>query len=386
MPFSRTIMPDVCLERVALINYVTRIHFGFGAVNVLADELKRLQFRHPLIVSDRGVFAGCIAAAVEHQLGARAIYLDTPSNPTEAAARDAAALYRAKECDGFLAIGGGSPIDLAKAAALLATHEGPISTYALANNGLERIRSNVPSIIAIPTTSGTGSEVARATVIVMADGAKRAIGSPYLIPKVAICDPELTLGLPPVLTAATGFDALAHCIETYCSPNINPPAEAIALAGMKRATAFLERAVADGSDRQARWHMLMAALEGGLTFQKGLGAVHALSHPLGELGLHHGTINAILLPHVLRFNAPNIVAKLESMSSAVGLREASGVIDYLSDLIVRVGLPTRLADVGVRVEQVTAISRKAELDSCNATNPVPLRASDYEAIMRAALP
>jgi 4-hydroxybutyrate dehydrogenase len=373
------------LDRVILINYITRVQFGFGAINSLSGEVSRLAFKRPLVVTDRGVLGAGIADLLERHLPSFVVFSDTPSNPTEAAARAAGELYRRERCDGLIAVGGGSPMDLAKAAALVVTHDGPLVSYALVNGGFDRITSNVPGVVAIPTTAGTGSEVARATVIIMADGSKRAIGSPHLIPKVAICDPELTVGLPPLLTAATGFDALAHCIETYCSPVINPPAEAIALNGMVRAVTFMERAVADSSDREARWHMLMAALQGGLAFQKGLGAVHALSHPLGELGVHHGTVNAILLPHVLEFNAPRIGPQLTAMANALGLKWSADVIAHVAGLIRRVGLPDRLGSLGVTEAHVQPMSQKAERDSCNATNPPPLRAKDYEVIMRRAL-
>lgn len=382
---SETLAAPDAVDRVVLINYITRVQFGFGAANALGDEASRLAFRRPLVVTDRGVLGAGAADLLKQHLRSFVVYPDTPSNPTERAAREVAAIYLREQCDGLVAIGGGSPMDLAKAAALVVTHDGPLSSYALVNGGLDRIGANLPGIAAIPTTAGTGSEVARAAVIIMADGSKRAIGSPYLIPKVAICDPELTMGLPPNLTAATGFDALAHCIETYCSPVVNPPAEAIALNGMVRAISFMERAVTESSDREARWHMLMAALQGGLTFQKGLGAVHALSHPLGELGVHHGTVNAILLPHVLEFNAPNIGLKLKMMSKALGLARSDDIIGHVADLIRRVGLPDRLGKIGVADEHVSTMSQKAERDSCNATNPVPLRADDYETIMRRAL-
>jgi alcohol dehydrogenase class IV len=368
---------------VALINYVTRIHFGFGAIGRLPAELHSLQFRKPLIVTDPGVQR--VLPGLFAKIADGALFADTPQNPTEASARAAAEAFVANRCDGIVAIGGGSPMDLSKAAALVVTHGGSLSSYALANGGLERISSNVPPIIAIPTTAGTGSEVARATVIITDSDGKLPIGSPYLIPKVAICDPELTLGLPPMLTAATGFDALSHCVETLCSPNINPPAEAIALDGMMRAVRYLERAVANGTDREARWHMLMASLQGALSFQKGLGAVHALSHPLGELGVHHGTLNAILLPHVIEFNRPRIEGKLQILSRALGLDGAGGLPDFFRDLARRAGLPATLSDLGVTEAAIRSTAAKAERDSCNATNPVPLKADEYETIMRRAM-
>jgi alcohol dehydrogenase class IV len=370
---------------ITLINYITRIHFGFGAVIRLTEEIANLNFSRPLLVTDRGLMETRIPNLILGMIPNAVIFFDTPQNPTEQSTRLASEAYAKSACDGIVALGGGSPIDLAKAAALLVTHQGPLSSYALANGGLDRIRPDIPSIIAIPTTAGTGSEVARATVIVTDGGAKLPIGSPYLIPKAAICDPDLTLDLPAKLTAATGFDALAHCVETFCSPKINPPAAAIALDGIRRVVRFLERAVKEGDDREARWHMLMAALQGGLTFQKGLGAVHALAHPLGELGVHHGTVNAILLPHVLRFNRSHITSKLNVLAIELGISAQCEVASFFSDLAQRCGLPTTLREIGIRPDVLSSVPEKAEKDSCNSTNPAPLTASSYEKILRSAL-
>jgi 4-hydroxybutyrate dehydrogenase len=259
----------------------------------------------------------CLGADV-----AEAVYDGTPPNPTEAAVHDALEAYRAHGADGIVAIGGGSSLDLGKAVALLATHPAPLAQYASVEGGAPRITPAVAPLIAIPTTAGTGSEVGRGSVIVLNDGRKLGFLSAHLLPKVALCDPELTLGLPAGLTAATGMDAMAHCIETFLSPLVNPPAEAIALDGLRKAAAYIERATRDGQDREARWNMMMAAMEGAMAFQKGLGAVHALSHPLGALPglkLHHGTLNAVLLPAVLRFNASSVGDKMQRLAAAMGL-------------------------------------------------------------------
>ncbi len=373
------------VDCVTSINYVTRIHFGFGAVARSAHELEGMNIRRPLLVTDRGLLETGIPDLVRASIGDAVLFSDTPQNPTEKSARQAAQAFIDNACDGFVALGGGSPIDLAKAAALLVTHEEPLSFYAIANGGVDRIGPDIPSIIAIPTTAGTGSEVARATVIITDIGAKLPIGSPYLVPKAAICDPELTLGLPAQLTAATGFDALSHCVETFCSPTVNPPASAIALDGIQRVVRFLKRAVDKGSDREARWQMLMAALQGGLTFQKGLGAVHALAHPLGELDVHHGTVNAILLPHVLKFNRPHIEPKLEILAPQLGVSGPADVPRFFRDFAERCGLPITLRDIGIPMDVVHSVPSKAEKDSCNATNPAPLNTSDYRTILREAL-
>src|SRR3954452_3065928 len=271
---------------MALISYLTTIRFGCGLLSEIPEDLDALSIRRPLIVTAKGVIA---AGLLERLFAAmpsgmpQLVFDEVPSNPTEEAAHAALSHYRDHNCDGLVALGGGSPIDLAKAVAVLATHPTPLAQYAAVEGGLERVTDRVAPVIAVPTTAGTGSEVGRAALINLADGRKLGLVSPHLIPKRAICDPDLTLGLPPRLTAATGMDALSHCIETFLSPRFNPPAEAIALDGAGRIMRFLERAFADGADREARSELMMGALEGGLTFQKGLGAVHGLSHALGSL-------------------------------------------------------------------------------------------------------
>jgi 4-hydroxybutyrate dehydrogenase len=370
---------------ISLINYVTRIQFGYGAASTLEGELDRLDVRRPLLVTDKGVIAAGLVGMVPRKLPWHACYDVTPSNPTEAAVRQAAAIYVDAGCDGVVALGGGSPIDLAKGIALAVTHEGPLIGYALAHGGMDRITARTAPVIAVPTTSGTGSEVARATVVIMADGAKRVIASPFLVPRAAICDPELTLTQPPGLTAAVGFDAIAHCVETFCSPVVNPPAEAIALDGLERALANIEQAVRDGTNRDARWHMMMASLQGGMAFQKGLGAVHALSHPLGELGLHHGTLNAVLLPSVLRRNEAFIGPKLARIGEMLALTASESFADHLARLMARLSLPSSLSQLGVRRDCIADIARKAAIDTCSATNPAPLGVADYEELLATVL-
>ena len=259
---------------MAMINYLTTIRFEAGALSALAEEMAAVGIARPLVVTDPGI-ASCglldrlLAALPERQ--AATIFDDTPANPTEAAVEAALQRYKAVGCDGLIAMGGGSSMDLAKAVGVMATHEGPIEDYMAILGGVPRITPAVAPLIAIPTTAGTGSEVGRGAVITLKDGRKLTMLSPHLIPKRAICDPELTLGLPPLVTAATGMDAMTHCIETFISPVENPPAAAIALDGVGRAGRWIERATKQGDDIEARWHMMMAALHGGLTFQKGPG-------------------------------------------------------------------------------------------------------------------
>ncbi len=375
---------------MATISYLTTTQFGFGELKAVAAGLSDLKIARPLIVTDRGIVtAGLIDRLRDASpgLGNAPAFDATPTNPTEDAVLAALELYRQHGCDGLVAIGGGSPIDLAKGVALLAAHDGPLANYAAILGGIPRITAAVAPVIAIPTTSGTGSEVGRAALITLKDGRKLGFISPFLIPRLAICDPELTLGLPAWLTAATGMDAITHCIETYLSPRENPPAEAIALDGLKRAVSHIERAVRDGSDREARKQMMMAALQGGLTFQKGLGAVHALSHPLGGLkavSLHHGTLNAVLLPAVLRFNAPACAEKYAAIRHTLGLAPGADLAIWLAELSARLSLPESLARMGLPHAVIPAIAEAAVKDHSSATNPRPATAADYAAMLEAA--
>jgi alcohol dehydrogenase class IV len=375
---------------MALISYLTTVRFGFGELAGLKDDLSELAVRRPLVVTDQGVLRVGLAERVLEaapSLRQAPVFSGTPTNPTEEALEAALALYREHGCDGVVAVGGGSPIDLAKGVALLATHDGPLERYAAILGGIPRIGGAVAPVVAIPTTAGTGSEVGRAALITLRDGRKLGFISPHLIPKRAVCDPELTIGLPPGLTAATGMDAVTHCIETYLSPRENPPAEAIALDGLARAAANIERAVANGADRDARGEMMMAALEGGLTFQKGLGAVHSLSHALGGLAeprLHHGMLNAILLPPVLRYNRPSAERKYEALSRTLGVGAGGDLAEFVEGLNRRLGLPASLSEVGVSRDVLPAMAATAVADHSTATNPRPLSQDDFVRLLSQA--
>ena len=374
---------------MAFINYITQIQFDFGALSLLRQECERVGISRPLVVTDAGVkAAGLLQRALDVLPGwPVAVFDQTPSNPTEAAVRAASGVYLAQGCDGLIALGGGSAIDCAKGVAIAATHEGPLTYYATIEGGSARISERVAPIIAVPTTSGTGSEVARGAILIVDDGRKLGFHSWHLVPRTAICDPELTLGLPPQLTAATGMDAIAHCMETFMAPAFNPPADGIALDGLTRGWAHIERATRDGSDREARLNMMSASMQGAMAFQKGLGCVHSLSHSLGGVDprLHHGTLNAMFLPAVVTFNAssPSIQQehRLQRMAQAMGLAAATDIPQAIHDMNARLRLPTGLAAMGVQADSFARVITGALADHCHKTNPRLASADDYRAML-----
>ena len=382
---------------MAFINYITQIHLDFGSRRLLPQECARSAIGKPLVVTDAGVRAAGVLDLALDALGAlpHAVFDQTPSNPTEAAVRAAAAVYGANGCDGLIAVGGGSSIDLAKGVAIAATHEGPLTTYATIEGGSPKITERVAPLIAVPTTAGTGSEVARGAIVIVDDGRKLGFHSWFLVPRSAICDPELTLGLPPFLTAATGMDAIAHCMETFMAPAVNPPADGIALDGLERGWAHIERATRDGGDRDARWQMMSTSMQGALAFQKGLGCVHSLSHSLGGVNprLHHGTLNAMFLPAVVQFNASaesmQRDRRLARMAHAMGLPKCDArgteIAQSLRDMNARLGLPDGLAALGVAPVMFDRIIDGALADHCHKTNPRIETRDDYREMLVASM-
>ncbi len=374
---------------MALIQYLTQIEFDYGALAQIQAHCQRAGITRALVVTDKGVRAAGVLQPVLDALGdvAVAVFDDVPSNPTEAAVRGAADLYDTQDCDGLVAVGGGSAIDCAKGVAIAATHPGPLKTYATIEGGSPKITDAAAPLIAVPTTAGTGSEVARGAIVIVDDGRKLGFHSWSLMPKAAICDPALTLGLPPGLTAATGMDAIAHCMEVFMAPAFNPPADGIALEGLRRGWAHIERATRDGSDREARLNMMAASIHGAMGFQKGLGCVHSLSHSLGGANprLHHGTLNAVFLPAVIRFNAGaesiQKEERLARMAQAMGLEKGADVAQAVHDMTARLGLPTGLRAMGVTEALFDAVIEHALLDHCHKTNPRIASADDYRRML-----
>jgi alcohol dehydrogenase class IV len=378
---------------MSFINYVTQIQIDFGAISLLKAECERVGISRPLIVTDAGVKAvGILDKALAALPGLQVSVFDqTPSNPTEAAVRAAAAVYQQNNCDGLIALGGGSSIDCAKGVSIAATHQGPLKTYATIEGGSLKITERVAPLIAVPTTAGTGSEVARGAILIVDDGRKLGFHSWFIVPRAAICDPELTLGLPPMLTAATGMDAVAHCMETFMAAPFNPPADGIALDGLQRAWAHIERATTNGQDREARLNMMSASMQGAMAFQKGLGCVHSLSHSLGGVNprLHHGTLNAMFLPAVVNFNAAAETVqkdkRLARMAQAMGLQSGSDIPDAIKDMNARLGLPTGLAAMGVTESLFDQVITGALADHCHKTNPRIASAEEYREMLSVSL-
>ena len=379
---------------MALINYLTQINIDFGTLSLLKAECERVGIQKPLIVTDVGVRAAGVLDKALLALGAmpHAVFDQTPSNPTESAVRAAVEVLKAHGCDGLIGVGGGSSLDLAKGVCIAATHPGSLKTYATIEGGSPKITDTVLPLIAVPTTAGTGSEVARGAIIILDDGRKVGFHSWHLMPKAALCDPELTLSLPPGLTAATGMDAIAHCMETFMAPSVNPPADGIGLDGLARGWSHIEQATRNGADRDARWNMMSASVQGALAFQKGLGCVHSLSHSLGGVNprLHHGTLNAIFLPAVIRFNAPaesmQKDKRLQRMAHAMGLGSCDAKGTELAEAIhsmnARLGLPRGLKALGVGIDLYEKIIDGAMADHCHKTNPRLATREDYLEMLR----
>ena len=386
-------------NRISIFAFPTRIVFGPGALRELGGETGRLGMKRPLLVTDRGVvgcgLAGRVTAEANRAGLSVTLFDGVSSNPVEQNVFDGLEKYRAGKCDGIIALGGGSAVDTGKAVRLRVTHGLPLEEYDDLVNGGEKIGSDLPPMVAMPTTAGTGSEVGRSAVIILkATDRKTVIFSPYLIPSAAITDPELTLGMPPGLTAGTGLDALTHNVEAYLSLGYHPMCDAIALHGTRLAVRNIAAAVRDGKNLVARTEMMMAAMMGAVAFQKGLGAVHSLAHPLSSIAnLHHGTANGILLPPVLEFNKLTSEERLRDIAVAMDLdvagksasEAADEAIERVRRLLKEVGIPDRLSAFGITREMIPALAKKAMEDGCRLLNPRPCSEADMVALYERSL-
>jgi alcohol dehydrogenase class IV len=375
-------------------NYPTAVRTGPGRISELADACKELGMRNPLLVTDPGL-AGLpmVAETVQHcaDQGVNCgVFSDIKSNPTGENVDAGVAQYRDGNHDGVIAFGGGSGLDAGKAVALLAGQSRPLWDFEdVGENWLRADANAISPIVAVPTTAGTGSEVGRASVIMdRANHVKRIIFHPRMLPQIVILDPELTFGLPRQLTAATGMDALSHNLEAYSSPVYHPMAEGIAVQGINLVKNHLPAAVADGSNLEARTQMLVASCMGATAFQRGLGAMHALSHPLGALyDAHHGTLNAVLMPYVLLANRTAIEDRIVRLSRYLDLADASfdGFVNWVLELREQIGIPNDLAALGIDGEQLETIGSMAVQDPTAATNPIQFSAGEYTALVSRAL-
>lgn len=375
-------------------NYPTKIWSGAGRIGDLAEACAVAGITHPLIVTDKGLENSSIIATVCAVLAkaglANAVYAEVQGNPVGKNVDDGTALYRSGGHDGVVAVGGGSGLDVGKAIAFMAGQTRPLWDFEDVGDWWTRADPNgIAPVIAVPTTSGTGSEVGRASVVVKEDThEKKIIFHPKMLPVVVIADPELTVGLPAHITAATGMDAFVHCFEAYCAPGFHPMADGIALEGMRLVKEYLPRAYADGSDIEARSRMLAAASMGATAFQKGLGAVHSISHPVGAFyNTHHGLTNAIVLPYVMVFNRPAIEEKMVALERFLGLEGTGFDAVYAWVLAFRkqMGIPASLGDIGVPDDQAETIGDHAQRDPSTGGNPRATTPADMTAIFKAAV-
>ena len=383
----------------SIFSFPNKIVFGVRTIDTLVEQLSVFPLNRVLLVTDKGIREAGLADEVTQRLEVArisyAIYDGVHGNPIEGDVFDGVAVFKQEGCDFVIGMGGGSPLDVAKLICLKATHPLPLAEYEVLNGGLEKISSDLPSMLAIPTAAGTGSEVGRGAVVTIKSLERKAlVFSPHLLPKVAIVDPELTVGLPKALTAATGMDALTHNIESYLSSVYHPICDGIALAGVKLVAQHLRRAVDNGSDLEARGAMMMAAMMGAIAFQKELGVTHSLAHPLSTItGLHHGLANAILLPYTMAFNKNAATDQLRDIAAAFGMniyalspeKGAQAAIDEVTQLCKDIGIPSRLREANVPAEMIPDLARQAIADQCHLTNPRPCTEEDMIDLYQQAL-
>lgn len=369
-------------------NYPTSVRFGAGRIAELPTACAELGMAKPLIVTDPGIAGLPMLGEISALLGDHGVFTGVKGNPTGENVLDGVQVFRDGGHDGVIALGGGSPLDVGKAVALMAGQTGSLWDYEDVGDNWTRVNADAMApVVAVPTTSGTGSEVGRASVIVdTADHTKKILFHPGMLPARVICDPGLTLGLPRGLTAATGMDALSHCLEAYCATGFHPMADGIAMEGIRLVQAYLPRAVADGSDLEARSALMAASSMGATAFQKGLGAMHAMAHPLGAvLDAHHGLLNAIVMPYVLAFNRPAIEDRIERLAALMGLSGFPGFLGWVLALRDELGIPQTLQSVGMEFRHCAELAPAAAKDAAGSTNPVPLDAENLETLLAACM-
>ncbi|CUH44203.1 iron-containing alcohol dehydrogenase [Ruegeria atlantica] len=374
-------------------SYPTAIKFGAGRIKELPEACAAAGMKRPLLVTDKGLADLPITAATLDIMEAaglgRGLFSDVDPNPNEKNLEAGVAAYNAGGHDGVIAFGGGSGLDLGKMVAFMAGQTRPVWDFEDIGDWWTRADSDVIApIIAVPTTAGTGSEVGRASVITNSEThAKKIIFHPKVLPTVVICDPELTVGMPKFITAGTGLDAFAHCVEAYSSPHYHPMSHGIALEGMRLVKEYLPRAYEDGTDIEARAQMMSAAAMGATAFQKGLGAIHAMSHPIGAVfNTHHGTTNAVCMPAVLEFNAPAIADRFQSAAAYLGIDGGfDGVRGFVQSFNDSLGIPTRLSELGVTEAAIPELVRGAIIDPSCGGNPIELTEDNLTALFKAAL-
>jgi len=370
--------------------FPTTIHFGAGARRLVADHLLQQGIARPLIVTDRGLAELPLLADFRALLAGLAVgtYAGVHGNPTKSQVDAGVAAYRSHRADCVIGFGGGAALDVAKAVALMAVHEGDVLEYAWDHPAVRPIVNALPHFVALPTTSGTGSEVGRSSVI--SDDAthvKKIVFSPALLAKAVFADPELTLGLPAAITAATGLDALTHNVESYLSPAYHPLCDGVALEGARIAARALRLAVREPANLAARSDMMMSSLMGAVAFQKDLGAVHSCAHALGTVvDMHHGLANGIMIDHVMRFNADAATEKMAELARVCGAGTAAAdFIAWLGRLKDEIGIPAKLAAQGVTAAHIPALVAVAVADTCHQTNPRPCTAEDFRRIFADAI-
>jgi alcohol dehydrogenase class IV len=372
--------------------FPTTIHFGAGARKLVGLHLREQGLKRPLIVTDRGLAALPLIAELQAELAAAGLVVDVYGgvfgNPTGAQVMGGAAAYKAHSADCVVGVGGGAALDVAKVVGLLATHPGDVMEYVWDHPQVRAITAALPYFVALPTTSGTGSEVGRSSVISEeASHVKRVIFSPAILAKVVFADPELTLGVPPAVTAATGMDALTHNVESYLSPAYHPLCDGIALEGTRIAARALVTAVKQPKNLDARADMMMASMMGAIAFQKDLGAVHSCAHALGTVNdLHHGLANALMIDTVLAWNHEAVPAKFDELAHVVGIGGGGAAfVPWLRELKAQIGIAANLSAVGVKVDHVPRLVEVATNDICHQTNPRPCTAADFDRLFRQAL-